>query len=90
MASTKNFRMAVRLTSEQDTVIRRAAELQGASITEFTVAATVSHARDVLANQRVFTLDPATFAEFEATLNRPATHKPYLEKLFARESVFED
>lgn len=79
----------MRLSSDQDELIRRAAEVEGTSITEFTVDAAVSRARDVLVDRRLFMLDDAAWAEFLAVLDRPIAYKPRLEKLFASESIFE-
>jgi uncharacterized protein (DUF1778 family) len=89
MSVVKDSRLAVRLSSDQDALIRRAAEVAGTSITEFTVDAAVSHARDVLVDRRLFMLDDAAWTEFLAVLDRPVVHKPRLEKLFASESIFE-
>jgi uncharacterized protein (DUF1778 family) len=89
MAAVKDSRLAVRLSSDQDALIRRAAEVAGTSITEFTVDAAVSHAHDVLLDRRLFMLDDAAWTEFLAVLDRPVVHKPRLEKLFASESIFE-
>ena len=47
MAKTERF--AVRLTSEQDALIRRAAEVEGSDLTTFTLTATLAHARELLA-----------------------------------------
>lgn len=88
MASIKDSRLAVRLSSDQDALIRRAAEVEGTSITEFTVAATMTHAIDVLADRRVFSIDDAAWREFLAVLDRPVCHKPRLEKLLNEQSVF--
>ena len=49
--ATKTERFAVRLTAEQDALIRRAAEVEGTDLTNFTVTATLAHARDVLADR---------------------------------------
>ena len=68
--ATKTERFAVRLTAEQDALIRRAAEVEGTDLTNFTVTATLAHARDVL--------------------DRPVSHKPRLEKLFAEPSIFDE
>ncbi|OBG11810.1 hypothetical protein A5768_11365 [Mycolicibacterium fortuitum] len=87
--ATKTERFAVRLTAEQDALIRRAAEVEGTDLTHFTVTATVARARDVLADRRLFALDEAAWAEFLAVLDRPVTHKPRLEKLFAEPSIFD-
>lgn len=89
MSVVKNSRIAVRLSSDQDELIRRAAEVEGTSITEFTVDAAVSRARDVLVDRRLFMLDDAAWTEFLAVLDRPIADKPRLEKLFASESIFE-
>jgi uncharacterized protein (DUF1778 family) len=89
MSVVKDSRLAVRLSSDQDALIRRAAEVAGTSVTEFTVDAAVSHARDVLVDRRLFMLDDAAWTEFLAVLDRPIVHKPRLEKLFASESIFE-
>ncbi len=88
MTVVKDSRIAVRLSSDQDALIRHAAEVEGTSITEFTVAATMSHAIDVLADRRMFAVDDAAWSEFLAVLDRPVSYKPRLEKLFAEPSVF--
>jgi uncharacterized protein (DUF1778 family) len=85
----KTERFAVRLTAEQDALIRCAAEVEGTDLTNFTVTATLAHARDVLADRRLFVLDDAAWTEFLAVLDRPVSPKPRLEKLFAEQSVFD-
>ncbi len=90
MATTKDSRIAVRLSSEQDALIRHASEVEGTTVTEFTVAATVAHARDVLADRRMFSLSAEEWTEFLALLDRPVSHKHELEKLFAEPSIFTD
>jgi uncharacterized protein (DUF1778 family) len=88
--ATKTERFAVRLTAEQDALIRRAAEVEGTDLTNFTVTATLARARDVLADRRLFTLDDAAWAEFVSVLDRPVSHKPRLAKLFAEPSIFDE
>jgi uncharacterized protein (DUF1778 family) len=87
--ANKTERFAVRLTSEQDALIRRAAEVEGTDLTNFTVCATLAHARDVLADRRLFVLDDAAWTEFHAVLDRPVSPKPRLEKLFSEQSIFD-
>lgn len=89
MSVMKDARVAVRLSSDQDALIRHAASVEGTTITEFTVAATISHAKDVLADRRLFALDDAAWNEFLAVLDRPVVHKPRLDKLFSETSVFD-
>ncbi|AMO63511.1 Conserved protein of uncharacterised function (part 2) [Mycolicibacterium phlei] len=89
MAATKTERFAVRLTSEQDALIRRAAEVKGIDLTSFTLSATLAHARDVLADRTYFALGTSAWEEFLEVLDRPVTHKPQLEKLFSERSIFD-
>ena len=86
----KDSRIAVRLTAEQDALIRRAAEAEGTDLTNFTVTATLAHARDVLADRRLFVIDDAAWAEFLAVLDRPVSDKPGLKRLFTEASLFDD
>jgi uncharacterized protein (DUF1778 family) len=86
--ATKTERVAVRLTSEQNALIRRAAEVEGTDLTNFTVTATLAHAREVLADRRLFILDDAAWQEFLAVLDRPVTPKLRLERLFSEPSPF--
>ena len=87
MAKTERF--AVRLTAEQDALIRRAAEAEGTDLTTFTLTATLAHARDVLADRRLFELGDVAWAEFLEVLDRPVSHNPRLEKLFAAKTLFD-
>lgn len=90
MPTVKDSRIAVRLSSDQDALIRQAAEVEGTSITDFTVAATMIHALDILADRRMFAIDDAAWDEFLAVLDRPVSHKPRLEKLLAEPSIFSE
>lgn len=54
------------------------------------MTATLAHARDVLADRRLFVIDDAAWKEFLAALDRPVVHKPRLAKLFAEASIFDD
>lgn len=87
--TTKPGRIAARLSVEQDEIIRRAAEVEGSTLTEFAVSATMAHAREVLADQRIFLLSEPSWAEFNALLDAPAQHKPRLSKLLTEPSVFD-
>ena len=85
----KTQRLAARLTPEQDALIRRAAEVEGTDLTNFTITAALAHARDVLADRRLFVLDDTAWTQFVAMLDRPVSYKPRLEKLFAERSIFD-
>lgn len=87
--ANKTERFAVRLTAEQDALIRQAAEVEGTDLTNFTVTATLAHARDVLADRRLFALDDAAWEKFLAVLERPVSAKPRLAALFAEPTMFD-
>jgi uncharacterized protein (DUF1778 family) len=90
MTAAKPDRIAARLTAEQGDLIRRAAEVEGATITEFAVSAAVTRAREVLADQRLFVLDDAAWTQFTAILDAPVTHRPHLTTLLTGPSLFEE
>lgn len=77
----KEARLAMRLTPDQDALIRDAAGVTGQSLTEFVTAAAVARAEDTLADRRVFRLDDAAWTEFAAILDRPAKRIPELAEL---------
>lgn len=77
----KQARLAVRLTPDQDALIREAAAVSGQSLTDFVTMAAIIRAEDTLADRRVFRLDAAAWAEFSAILDRPAQLIPELAKL---------
>jgi len=77
----KDARLAMRLTPDQNALIRDAAAVTGQSLTEFVTAAAVTRAEDTLADRRVFRLGDAAWTEFAALLDRPAKRIPELAKL---------
>lgn len=79
----KDARLAMRLTPDQDALIRGAAAVTGQSLTEFVTTAAVARAEDTLADRRVFRLDDAAWAEFAAILDRPAKRMPELAELLS-------
>ena len=80
----KQSRLAVRLTADQDALIREAAAAHGQSITEFVTAAAMSRADETLADRRVFRIADLAWAEFTAELDRPGRRIPELADLLSR------
>jgi uncharacterized protein (DUF1778 family) len=70
-------------------LLRAAAESTGQTMTDFTIQASLAHAKNVLADRRLFVIPDMAWKEFELLLDRPIARKPRLEKLFAEPSVFE-
>lgn len=89
-ARRKQARLAVRLTPEQDALIRDAAAAVGQSLTDFVTAAAVIRAEDALADRRVFRLDRVAWAEFSAILDRPAQPIPELVELLQEQSLWDE
>ncbi|WP_338145025.1 DUF1778 domain-containing protein [Cryobacterium glucosi] len=87
---SKDARINVRLAPSQAALIRRAAEAQDKSLTDFVISSAAEAAELVLADRRWFRLDEASWETFEALLERPAIFKPRLAELLAMEDRFVD
>ncbi len=87
--ASKTERLNVRLTPAQDEVLRRAAEAQGESMSEYVLRHAIEAAEMDLADRRVFVVDDDAWNELQALLSRPAVHKPLLAKLLTTASVLE-
>ncbi len=82
-ATTKDARLNLRLRAADDELIRHAAEQTGQTVTEFLTTSAVERAHEVLADQRTFVLDGATWDQFVALLDAPVRPDPRLVALFA-------
>ncbi|MGQ0803062.1 MAG: type II toxin-antitoxin system TacA family antitoxin [Actinomycetota bacterium] len=82
-------RLDVRLTPEDDELIRRAASAEGMSVSAFVVSRSRAAAEEVLADRVHFFLDPETWDELHRRLSEPPRHKPGLAKLLAEPDIFE-
>ena len=88
MSSAKTRRLDLRLTEEQDALIRRAAEQDARSISDFVLSAATLEEEQRLADQRFFMLNEEDHARFEEILQAPPSDDPKLRKLFDRPSPF--
>jgi uncharacterized protein (DUF1778 family) len=88
-ARRKNARLAVRLTPDQDALIRDAAAITGQSLTDFVMTAAVTRAEDTLADRRVFRLSDYAWREFTAILDQPARSIPELTELLKEPAPWE-
>lgn len=86
VATTKDSRMNLRLRAADDELIRHAAAQTGQSVSDFLTASAVERAHEVLADQRAFVLDEASWDEFVALLDVPVRPDPRLVELFSRPS----
>ena len=90
MAEPRSDRLQLRVSPHQRVVIQRAAEASHETVTDYVVRHAVSAAKNDLADRRYFELDEAAWTEFQALLDRPAVHKPALDKLFGQPERWAD
>lgn len=77
-------RLEVRVSEEQDAIIREAAEAQDTTVTAFLLETVTARARRVVRDQRDLVLSNVAFTRFLAELDKPAEVVPELVDLFAR------
>ncbi len=82
MASLKARRINLRTTPEQDALIRRAAEVQRKSVSEFVLESACRSAESALFDAKTFMFDKQGWKQFNDTLNRKAKAIPELVELF--------
>ena len=87
--ASKTARLSLRLTPEQDAVIRRAAEARGESANDYVLRHAVEAAEMDLADRRVFVLDDGAWTELQELLSDPPAIPPAMIKLLTNPSVLE-
>ena len=88
--ASKTERMSLRLTPEQDAVLRRAAEVRGESANDFVLRHAVEAAELKLANRRlVFVVDDAEWHQLQKLLSAPPALPAAMVKLLSNPSVLE-
>jgi uncharacterized protein (DUF1778 family) len=75
-------RIDVRVSAEQDAVIREAAALAGQTVTGFLLDAAQDRAREVIDERRDLVMSKATFARFAGALDAPGEPASELVELF--------
>jgi uncharacterized protein (DUF1778 family) len=84
LASSTRRRLEVRLTAEQDALIRHAAELEDTTVSAFVLESVTAKAKRVVRRHRDLLLSNEAFDRFLAELDRPAEDVPELVSLFRR------
>jgi uncharacterized protein (DUF1778 family) len=87
--ASKTERLSLRLTPEQDAVVRRAAEARGESANDFVLRHAVEAAEMELADRRVFVVDDAAWTQLQALLSAPPVLPEAMAKLLSNPSVLE-
>lgn len=85
----RESRWNLRVASDDDIVVRKAADESDRDLSEFVRSAAVLEAERILADRRVFALDDARWDRFVEILDRPPRVPAGLRELFSRPSVFE-
>lgn len=83
-ATTRSARLGLRATPEQETVLRRAAEVAHKSLTDFILDAAYQAAEQTLLDQRLFLVSGNQYQAFLEMLDRPESDNPGLADLFSR------
>jgi uncharacterized protein (DUF1778 family) len=80
-APKQRHRLEVRVTPEQNALIRQAADLEHESVTSFVLDTVTARARKVIETQSTVTLSNEAFDRFYTALDEPDANVPELAEL---------
>ncbi len=81
-STTRSQRIDIRVTDEQNAIIREAATVAGQTVTAFLLSAAEDRARGLLDERRHLVMSNAAFARFAAVLDQPAEAVSAMTELF--------
>lgn len=87
LTASKNERLEARVTQQQKSIIQRAAQLSGLSITDFLVTSAQNKAEDVIREHNVITLTAQDSVLFTSALLNPREPNAALRNAFARHAA---
>ena len=82
--ATRSSRLGLRATPQQETVLRRAAEVSNKSMTDFILDSAYQAAEQTLLDQRLFLVASSQSQALLSLLDRPEQENPGLKDLFSR------
>ncbi len=85
-SATSTARLEARISTDLHGMLKRAAELQGRTMTDFVVAAVQAAAQRAIEEAEVIRLSRADQERFAQALLSPPAPTPALERAFARRS----
>jgi uncharacterized protein (DUF1778 family) len=88
LVSPRRHRLEVRVTPEQDALIRQAADLEDTTVTAFVLDTVTRRARRVIKDHDTIVLSNEAFDRFLDELDKPAVAVPELVDLFRRDAPF--
>lgn len=83
MSAIRSRRIDVRVTDEQDAIIREAAAAEGQTVTTFLLGAAEARARMVLDQRRHLVMSDRAFAAFAAALDTPGEKVTAISELLS-------
>ncbi|MEA1049881.1 DUF1778 domain-containing protein [Lamprobacter modestohalophilus] len=89
-SSARTARLGLRATPQQETVLRRAADVAHKSLTDFILDAAYQAAEQTLLDQRLFMVSGHQYQALLEMLDRPESDNAGLADLFSRPSVWTD
>lgn len=84
LGSSRRHRLEVRVTPDQDALIRHAADLEETTVTAFVLETVTSRAKRVVKQHQEIVLSNEAFDRFIAELDKPAEAVPELVELFKK------
>lgn len=84
LGSSRRHRLEVRLTPDQDALIRHAADLEDTTVTAFVLETVTSRAKRVVKQHEEIVLSNEAFDRFIAELDKPDEAVPELVELFKK------
>jgi len=85
--ASKTERLNLRLTPEHDSLLRKAAEARGESVSDYVLRHAVFAAESDVADRRVFYANDEQFEEIEAMLSSPPPSPDRLAALLKKPSM---
>jgi uncharacterized protein (DUF1778 family) len=82
--ASRSARLGLRATPEQETILRRAAEVAHKSLTDFILESACQAAEQTLLDQRLFMVSGSQYQALLDLLDRPAEDNAGLRELFSR------
>jgi uncharacterized protein (DUF1778 family) len=86
---SRTARLGFRVTSHQEALIRKAAELTGKNVTQFVLNSACEAAENALIDQIIFFTSDKKYRAFLNALESPAEIKPKLQKLIRSTAPWE-
>jgi uncharacterized protein (DUF1778 family) len=80
----RRHRIEVRVTPEQDALIRQAADLEETTVSAFVLETVTARAKKVMKERQDLVLSAEAFDRFIAELDKPAEPVPEMVELFRR------